>query len=946
MKRERKSIPLQKPAPKRIWGAVVVLALLAPPPTPAQEINDRIPIFRPESSTTGELHVVVDGQVRVLDFPLERTEVDCNVSGLMSSVVVRQHFQNPYNEPIEAVYVFPLPHEAAVNAMTMNVGKRVVKAVIERREAARQIYEAAKQKGAAAALLEQERPNIFTQSVANIRPREAIVVELTYVEMLVPRDGTTQLVFPTVVGPRYSPAGMSTGSEIQPASSPGLGGDPWDQGFDRPVPSPLPHPMPIPFPTPRVPDADRLEPDYLPKDVRSSHEVDIRVDLDAGFTLGNLKSPSHSIGIQRRGDDRAVVTLRPADRIPNKDFVLSWETPIRDPEAAVFTSSRKGEGYLSLLLQPEENPLDSEVIPREIFFVLDCSGSMNGEPIAKSKALVRRALSELQPNDTFQISRFSFSASSLAPAPLTNTPENLRRATGYLEGLESEGGTEMLYGIRAALEGQRDPRRLRVVMFLTDGYIGNESEILSEVQRLVGEARIFSFGIGSSVNRHLLEEMSREGRGVCEIVLLNDALDESVHRFAAHIRRPEVTDLAIDWGGLVVEDVIPSRLPDLFEGRPVLVQARTREGGSGRVTIEGRRGGRAWRRTIKVDVPRRDSGNRALGTLWARARIGDLERSMLQRTDNTAEDEITNLGLRHELVTQYTSFVAFEETCEVIGGRPKTVRIPVNLPEGVSEEGVFGEGRLEEITLQGMTKPRSVATTGENSLSHSVETRALREPNVTRGHSSSETQLSIPNNAPAPSSPPNGAGGAVHLDGQLVVRGGRSTEVKTMTDGLPVSDSFSGPAESGNLGVSNPSEADLEKPNAKSKDEQMKGREVAAPLSLNLTLVPGQDLVLEFVLENPGNSTVAMPDLLSAGANAVPLTLVLADGQTILWAEGVAVKPRIVSIGPGQRVTRVVRISAAALDKKGVRGAVQVQIDAFALGQAQGIEVSWKEVRP
>jgi Ca-activated chloride channel family protein len=361
--------------------------------------------------------------------------------------VVTQTFQNPFTEPIEAVYVFPLPHEAAVTDLTMQVGDRTIVGEIERRETARAIYENARDAGYVAALLEQERANIFTQSVANILPGNEIEVKITYVGALEYEKGEYELVFPMVVGPRFvPPASRPTGDALAPAG--GL----------------------APIPIPSIPDADRITPPYLPPSVRSGHDVSVYVNLDAGIAVRDVRSPTHSVRVDRDGSRRASVRLRDLDDIPNKDFVLRYRVDGDGPETAVLSYHNAEDGYVSVVVQPKIDLTPGEITPKEMVFVLDCSGSMSGDPIAAAKSLVRHALREMRPQDSFQIIRFSSNASGIATVPIACTPDNVLRGVAYLDGLNGGGGTMMIEGVKAALDFPTDPNRLRIVMFLTDGY--------------------------------------------------------------------------------------------------------------------------------------------------------------------------------------------------------------------------------------------------------------------------------------------------------------------------------------------------------------------------------------------------------------------------------------------------------------------------------------------
>jgi Ca-activated chloride channel family protein len=680
--------------------------------------SERPPAPVPDGWTgcgTGGLHVLVDGRPVQMDFPLKHTDVRAEVSGPVTRVEVTQTFANPYEDTIEAVYVFPLPHEAAVSDMTMRLGERVIKGVIDRRAEARRIYEEARRQGKVAALLEQERPNIFTQSVANILPGNEVEITLTYVETLDYENGTYELAFPENVVP--------------------AGGDPT---LGRPAPG--------------GPEADRINPPFLPPTVRSGHDIAITVALDSGVPFDELSSPTHAFSAARRGRSQATVTLNPLDTIPNKDFVLRWRVAGDDPETAVLASHDGRDGYLTILLHPELAPSASEITPKEMIFVLDCSGSMSGEPMAAAKGLVRHALRQMNATDTFQIIRFSSNASGLSPVPLAVTPDNVRDGIAYLETLNGSGGTMMIEGIKAALDTPRDDGRLRIVMFLTDGYIGNDEQILAAVRRRIGDARLFSFGVGSSVNRYLLDGLAEEGRGEVAYFLPGSEVKAEVAKFYDRIRSPYLTDIELVWNGVEVADVYPLRVPDLFAGRPLKIHARYADAARGDLEVRGKIAGREWHRKLDLDLPNEEAGNPALGSLWARARIGDLQREMRTGEQPALVEEITQLALRHSLVTKYTSLVAVEERIVVSDGNPRTVRVPVEMPEGVSYEGVFGELRSEEMAPMprqaGMMLGRASAAKAATPVSRprTDNLAALEEPLSVMPHDKKEHDR--PNESP------------------------------------------------------------------------------------------------------------------------------------------------------------------------------------------------------
>jgi Ca-activated chloride channel family protein len=610
-------------------------------------------------------------------FPLEHTEVRAQVAGQTAQVTVEQRFSNPYATPIEAVYVFPLPHEAAVNDFEMRIGERIIRGEIHERQAAREIYENAKRAGRTAALLDQERPNIFTQSIANIMPGHEIVVRLRFVETLQYEDGQYEMVFPTVVGPRFIP-GTPLGTGITPASSgtqPQRSGTGWAPDTDR------------------VPDASRITPPVLPPGMRSGHDIGITVELDAGVALRDVRCESHAVDLVRDGRSRARVSLKSSDTIPNKDFILRWTVAGEGPEFGMLAyrdPTESPEGYFSFLLQPQANVTAQEARPKEMIFLLDTSGSMRGEPMAKVKAAMRWALQHLNPDDTFQIIRFSESASPFAAKPVANTPENVQRALGYIERLRGQGGTHMRAGIEAALRYPTSPERIRLVFFMTDGYIGNDAEILNLVRSLIGDARLFSFGIGSSVNRYLLDGLAEEGRGAVDYVALHADTREVVERFYARVSHPYLTDLQIDWGDLKVRDVQPARLPDLFAGQPLVVSGIYDSPGRGTVTVRGKLGRHDFERRVRVRLPERAQDHEEVAVLWARKRIAGLTSRMLGGEQAELVRQVTDLALRFRLVSSYTSFVAVDN--QVVNERGETMLVaqPVPMPEGVSHEGVFG----------------------------------------------------------------------------------------------------------------------------------------------------------------------------------------------------------------------------------------------------------------
>jgi Ca-activated chloride channel family protein len=621
-------------------------------------------VFPAVARAEGVLYVAKDATAEPRVFPLAKTEVKAEVSGDIVSTWVTQRFQNPFNERIEAVYVFPLPNHAAVDAMEMRIGKRTVKADVKRRAEAQATYDAAARRGQHAALLEQERPNIFTFSVANVDPGGEIEVKLHFFELAKYEKGTYEMVFPTVVGPRYIPG------RALPGANQGTG---------------------TRRDTDRVTDASRISPPYVPPATRSGHAIAISVHLDAGAPIEAIESPAHEIDASQASASVRDVKLRDKAEIANRDFVFRWRLAAPELRAAAFSFKSDKDGYVALLVEPKHDPQPADIAPRELVFLLDTSGSMRGAPLATATAACNRALSSMNPSDTFQIIDFADTASAFAPQPLPNNPENVRRAREYLAHLQGSGGTNQLAGIHAALSAKGDERRLRYVVFMTDGYIGNEREVIQLVSREIGGARIFGFGIGSSVNRFLLDEVSLVGRGASEYLRPNEESHELVERFYERIAQPYLTDIQLDWGTLKVTDTLPGRIPDLHASQPLVVFGRYEVSGVGTVTIRGRLGGRAFEQKLEVKLPDAPGGNVAIGRVWAREKIAQLSRE--EKQAGSREQEITKVALEHHLVSQYTSLVAVDDAPDQrrTNAFPLLVTQPSESPEGVDLASAGGQ---------------------------------------------------------------------------------------------------------------------------------------------------------------------------------------------------------------------------------------------------------------
>lgn len=607
-----------------------------------------------KNSKNAKKNTPTEGTLRALDAkgqpaglcPLKHTDVRAEISGFLARVNVTQEFANPFAEKIEAVYTFPLPQGAAVDRMMMKVGEHTVEGKIMRREEARATYDAARARGQVASLLDQERPNIFTQSVANVAPGAQVFITISYVETLKYEEGSYEWSFPMTIGERYTPA------------------------------------------TQNEADAARVQPARVPKGMRAGHDVSVEVALDAGVPVDSFASATHEIEVEREGVRRAVVRLKETTVVPNKDFTLKYDVAGRKIEDAVLAHrderDGRGGGFFTLILQPPDRVTAEDVMPKELVFVLDTSGSMEGFPLNKAKEAMRLALDGLYPQDTFNLITFAGDTEILFPQPVAATPENLEKAKRFLSSRDGGGGTEMMKAIRAALDPSDAQGHIRIVCFMTDGMVGNDMEIISEVQKHPN-ARVFAMGFSSTPNRFLLDKMAEYGLGEVEYVAEGDDGSAAARRFHRRVREPLLTDLSVEWSGLAVEDVYPKRIPDLFSAKPVVLSGRYAGGGRGVIRLKGRMSGHDFVREIAVTLPDAEESHDVLATLWARRRIDDLmgqDMAGLQQGQMRADlrEEIARLGLDFRLMTQFTSFVAVDETGATGGGEPRRVDVPAESP--------------------------------------------------------------------------------------------------------------------------------------------------------------------------------------------------------------------------------------------------------------------------
>ncbi len=630
----------------------------------------------PLDTLGGHMRGEVNGETILL--PLTNSDFSVSVDGDLATVSLVQTFENPTSAPMNATYLFPLNEDAAVHAMTMQVGDEVIEAQIRRREQARQEFEQAREEGRAAALLSQHRPNMFTQEVANLMPGATVRITIRYSQSVPRVDGAYELVLPLVVGPRYNPAPRSTALLVNEAEPPRLQMGAWN--------------IAPPPPQPRGVFGLTLPADIAPE------RVSIAVEIQAGMDIANVASATHRLNISGQGRARSAVLAE--DRvIDNRDFVLRYTLAGNAVQAGVVTHTDQRGGFFSLVIEPPAVPSEAQIVPRELVFVLDTSGSMSGEPIDASKAFMQRALATLRPGDFFRIIQFGSTPREFTDGPVPASAANVARASAFVRGLSADGGTEVVPAMQQAFAMRQQPDTLRIVVFLSDGYIGNEAEVLQFMAQHLGRARVYAFGVGSSVNRHLLSEMARRGRGFARYIDPTESGLEAAHDLAAQLDMPVLTDIRIDWGNLAPAEVTPAIIPDLFVGDSLRLMGRFTGQRTGTIVVHGDANGRPASLPVQVtltDAPSSMSASTsAIPIIWARAQVADLMRDYtspaelrtVQLNAQQLEARVTELGLAFALVTDWTSFVAVSR--RVVNTDPASAQsadVPLPMPAGVGPE--------------------------------------------------------------------------------------------------------------------------------------------------------------------------------------------------------------------------------------------------------------------
>ena len=628
----------------RFLVSSLVLSWLLAAAAPAR--GQQVGLVRKADVGAGSLLLRTTEPGQYLEAPRLKTDVQISVTGTIVRTRVTQRFQNPSDRWVEALYVFPLPPDSGVDTLRMQVGDRLLEGEVQERKQARAMYEVAAAAGKKATLVEEQRPNVFTSSVANIGPRETVVVQIEY-QGLVRLDGDRlSLRFPLVVAPRYGASGSEDADLMTPAV---------------------------------------LDPAVHPK----TNPVQLSVELDAGVPFKVIESPSHEIEVKRGTGHAVWVALAgpvPADR----DFVLDW-TLLANPseQAAAFRETVGEETYYLAMIVPPLGPAAPQRLPRETIFVIDNSGSMAGESMRQAKAALLTALRDLRAGDWFNVIRFDDTLTLVFPSAVPADAAHLRTAERFVEQLEARGGTEIFPALQAALvDSSPAAGSVRQVIFLTDGEVGNEDQLLEEIARTLGRSRIFTIGIGSAPNTFLMEHVARMGRGTFTHIGSESEVDQRVRELLAKIESPVLTDLSATSDSGV--EVWPNPIPDLYAGEPVLLTA-VGKGRGGVIHVAGRAGGTPWSGTLDLDSA---ADGRGIEKLWARAKIAAVEEWRFRGAAQADVDaEVLSVALGHHLVSRLTSLVAVDVTPSRPTEEPLAkTGVPVNLPKGWDFEKVFGPG--------------------------------------------------------------------------------------------------------------------------------------------------------------------------------------------------------------------------------------------------------------
>lgn len=628
--------------------SIVLLFTMHNPVAYAQEENTT-----EKDRTFAPYFYVENADASTDSFPLKETNVTTNISGVIADTYVTQVYANEGETPISARYVFPASTKVSVHGMKMTVGNQIVTAKIKEKEEAKEEYDKAQSEGKTASLLEQQNPNVFTMDIANIMPGDTISIELHYTEFINPVEGTYQFIFPTVVGPRYAaPANRDDDS---------VNTDEW-------IASP-----------------------YLAEGSTVTGKYNINVNLSTGVPITGLTSKSHKINIDWDDNSVAHVSLSdPKAFAGNRDFILDYKLTSQDISSGLALSTGENENFFMLTVQPPERYETTDIPEREYIFVLDVSGSMNGYPLDTAKELISNLVSNLRETDSFNLILFSGDAALLSESSLPATSRNIRKAMRLIDNQQGYGGTNLSTAVETALKLPSTEDVSRSIVIITDGYVSGETDTFDLIQENLGAASVFPFGIGTSVNRYLIEGIAAAGQGEAFIVTDKEDATETAERFRTYITSPILTNMQITYDGFDVYDVEAGTLSTLYAQKPIIVFGKWRGEPSGTIRLTGKTGKKDYTLEIPVAEASTSSDNSALPYLWARKRLERLTDYGTYKDNPDIKEEVTQLGLTYNMLTSYTSFIAVLDVVRNDTGNSTNVDQPNPLPLQVSNLAVGG----------------------------------------------------------------------------------------------------------------------------------------------------------------------------------------------------------------------------------------------------------------
>ena len=604
------------------------------------------------SKTLSPYFLVEGGESAAEAFPLKSTTATVDVAGVIANVTVEQTYANMGATPLHARYVFPASTRAAVHGMRLTIGDRIVEARIQERKQARAEYERAKAEGKSASLLEQHRPNVFTMEVSNVLPGDVVKVELRYTELLVPTDGVYELIYPTVVLPRYSNQPEATAPES-----------------DRWVKSP-----------------------YLHEGRAPTYAFGFRARIATGLPIQEVSVPSHAVDVMWTGRNEARIALGPAEKEGgNRDVVLRYRLAGAKVESGLALQEGPGGKFFLLTVEPPERVAVADIPPREYVFIVDVSGSMHGFPLETARQLIEDLIGGLRPTDRFDVILFSGAHQTMAPRSVPATRENIAKAIAFVGAQRGGGGTELLPALEEAMSLPRTEGTSRSFVVVTDGGIAQEKAMFQYIREHLGDANVFSFGIGSAVNRYLVDGVAKAGMGESFVVTKPDEAAAVAAAFRRYVEAPVLTGIRVSYDGFQASDVEPRAIPDLMAQRPIVLQGKWTGAAKGTITVTGRTGRGRFEQVIDVAKAASRTHDDALRYLWARTRIAALSDFSAREETEDEKGEITRLGLEHNLLTRHTSFVAVLQEVRNAGAKGKDVDQPLPLPKGVSDLAV-GDG--------------------------------------------------------------------------------------------------------------------------------------------------------------------------------------------------------------------------------------------------------------